>query len=298
MWTTTPEKARAAVAAHPRPSAEEQEAAALRCFGGGAVILIVPSPFAARVTAVASNKAVRASVKAGVYRPGCLREAMEILGAHGGDSEPWATREYRLSGTHDWSVSWSGYHAYYLAVARDGGYVPKKPLPTDYLMSGHVTMTHGQVVILSDWPEVRVHEPLGAVVTEFRDRTRIACIGRSPVNPKMVEEPHAQKAEDVGAETNNDLRSWAISRFAGPGTSTSAGWMRWLTEIGAEVTDERKNDIEGTHEALFRTSKECVLVATCPTKRIVAMTLPLETKTCAAAAEWLSPFGRAPLART
>ena len=50
----------------------------------------------------------------------------------------------------------------------------------------------------------------------------------------------------------------------------------------------RKNAVEGTLEALYKTPKgEQRLVVTCPTGRLFALGVPPEVETCEAAQVWL-----------
>jgi hypothetical protein len=68
------------------------------------------------------------------------------------------------------------------------------------------------------------------------------------------------------------------------------GWERYLVEVGATVIDVRRNDIEGTHEALMQIPDgERILLCVCPsTARVHGLGVPPEIHTCQGAQAWLS----------
>ena len=99
-----------------------------------------------------------------------------------------------------------------------------------------------------------------------------------PVDSQIVMAPETQTLEQIDKEENADVRSIRIDRF---------GWPRYLRESNAECIDSRDNDVEGTKEALYQATGQRRLVATCPTGRVFAMSVPDEIQTCEQAAKWL-----------
>ena len=100
------------------------------------------------------------------------------------------------------------------------------------------------------------------------------------VDEQIVMRPETQTIETIDNEKNSDVRAIRIDRF---------GWPRYLKESKSKCISERRNDIEGTLEALYRTSSgEQRLVVTCPTGRIFALGVPSEATDCVTAQHWLS----------
>jgi len=111
------------------------------------------------------------------------------------------------------------------------------------------------------------------------------------VDEQIVLQPETQTIEQMDNEKNADVQAIRIERY---------GWPRYLRETGAACLDERRNDIDGTREALFRDHRGRVrLVATCPTARVFAPSVPAGIVSCEQAQNWLAgekPFRT--LART
>jgi len=111
------------------------------------------------------------------------------------------------------------------------------------------------------------------------------------VDEQIVLRPETQTVEQMDNETNADVQALRIERY---------GWPRYLRETGATCLDERRNDIDGTREALFRDRHGRLrLVATCPTARVFAPSVPAGIVSCEQAQNWLAgekPFRT--LART
>src|SRR5574337_232395 len=113
----------------------------------------------------------------------------------------------------------------------------------------------------------------------FKSGWRLWSIDGFPVDEQIVMQPETQTIEQIDKEENQDVKSIRISRF---------GWPRYIKESGAQCLDKRKNEVEGTREALFQCkdgSKR--LVVTCPTRRIFALGVPLQVQTCHEAQSWL-----------
>ena len=111
------------------------------------------------------------------------------------------------------------------------------------------------------------------------------------VDEQIVLRPETQTIQQMDNEKNADVQAIRIERY---------GWPRYLRETGATCLDERRNDIDGTREALFRDRHGRVrLVATCPTARVFTPSVPAGIASCEQAQNWLAgekPFRS--LART
>jgi len=99
------------------------------------------------------------------------------------------------------------------------------------------------------------------------------------VDEQIVMRPETQTIEQINREENQDLRAVRIERY---------GWVNYLMNTNSKVIDSRKNDIEGTMEALMETPDgERRLLVTCPTNRKFALGVPPTTKSCEDAQRWL-----------
>lgn len=124
----------------------------------------------------------------------------------------------------------------------------------------------------------RLHCEDGPAIA-WRDGWALWHLNGVQVDEQIVLRPQTQTVEQIDLEQNQDNRSIRIERF---------GWPRYLKDSGSVCQHERKNEVEGTREALYRTPKgEQRLVVTCPTGRLFALGLPPEVKTCEEAQHWL-----------
>lgn len=144
---------------------------------------------------------------------------------------------------------------------------------------------HSEFVIVSDRP-CEIHVIDGAMHNEdgpslaFRDGWKLWHINGITVDEQIVMRPETQTVAQIRAEKNADVKSIRIRRF---------GWVRYLKESGASLVDSRRNDIDGTHEALYRTEEgDTQLVAVCPTGRVFAMGVPPQINDCVSAQKWLA----------
>lgn len=171
-----------------------------------------------------------------------------------------------------------------------------------------------KVVVVYDRPEVlsletvvdrssrrlgsfrRLHSEDGPSV-RWRDGTDTWHLRGMEVPSQVVLEPEKQSIQAIIWETNEERRVVRIERFAGTTATPGQGWLRFLDEAQAECVDSRRNDVEGTREALMRmrgmtnmsndgTTNH--LVATCPTGRVVCLEVPRTIETCEAASRWLA----------
>jgi hypothetical protein len=128
-------------------------------------------------------------------------------------------------------------------------------------------------------PQGRLHNESG-MACRYRDGFGVWTIHGIRVDEQIVMRPETQTIAQIDAEENGDIRSIRIDRY---------GWTSYLRDSGAACIDFRDNEVEGTKEALYRTSKnETRLVATCATGRVFAMGVPSNVSTCLEAQNWLS----------
>jgi hypothetical protein len=148
-----------------------------------------------------------------------------------------------------------------------------------------ILFANGDFPIVFRWPEEihwqgqLLHNESGPSV-RFRSGYSLWTIDGIPVNKQIVMQPETQTIEQMEKEENQDVKAIRIDRF---------GWVRYIKESGAKCIDKRKNEVEGTKEALFHCKDDSTrLVVTCPTKRIFSLGVPPEVKTCEQAQTWLA----------
>ena len=125
-----------------------------------------------------------------------------------------------------------------------------------------------------------LHNESGPAVL-YRDGYALYAINGHTVTEQIVMRPETLTIAQIDKETNADIQSIMIDRFT---------WTRFLKEIGAECIDFRKNEIEGTREALYMTPKHGKrLLVNCPTGRIFTKSVADHIKTCEAAQRWMGP---------
>ena len=160
-------------------------------------------------------------------------------------------------------------------------------------LAQHVTWTcvEDEVVYFSRKP-VEIHMVDGQLHNDngpsilFADGFSVYSINGYRVTEKIVMRPEDITVKEIHSETNADIQTIMVDRF---------GWERYIQETGAELLDSRKNDIENTMEALYKTSKfGRRLVCTCPTGRVFVKGIKSQksTNTCEGAQKWLSGYGK------
>lgn len=140
--------------------------------------------------------------------------------------------------------------------------------------------------MISDRPETlhrnasrQLHNEKGPSVA-YRDGWKLWHIDGVAVDEQIILRPESQTISEIECEKNQDVRSIRIARF---------GWTRYLRESGAKQIDMRRNEIEGTIEALYHAKNgQRRLVATCPTGRVFTMGVPDDVKTCEEAQAYLA----------
>lgn len=128
----------------------------------------------------------------------------------------------------------------------------------------------------------------------WKDGFKCWAIRGIRLNETIVMHPERQTVDEILAERNNDVRAIRIERF---------GWPRFLKESKASPIDVRRNEVEGTWEALYQFgaanwNSQTRLVVTCPTKRMFALRVPNEIRACEQAQKWLWPVKCNIIART
>lgn len=117
----------------------------------------------------------------------------------------------------------------------------------------------------------------------YPDGWKIWSFNGVRVNEKIIMRPKEQTLDEINAEKNEEVKRIRIERY---------GWLDFLNGVGAEVLDERVNDIEGTHEALMKYGAILSLVCSSPSadneSRVFCMeVLDPEIKTCEQAQNWI-----------
>lgn len=88
-----------------------------------------------------------------------------------------------------------------------------------------------------------------------------------------VVEPLLITLEEIESEKNEEVRRVLTERF---------GWSRYITETNAQCVESRRNDVDGTTEALVRLKDgtQRLLCACRSTGRVYAIGVPREVLTC------------------
>ncbi len=129
------------------------------------------------------------------------------------------------------------------------------------------------------WDGPRLHNGSGPSV-RFADGYGLWSLRGVRVTKQIVEDSSSLTLDQIRKEENVEVKRIMIERW---------GWERYLKETKAKVLDQRKNDVEATHEVLFGSDLANILVCACPsTARVYPLEVPREVKTCQAAQNWLS----------
>ena len=114
----------------------------------------------------------------------------------------------------------------------------------------------------------------------FRDGWKVWMLNGVRVDEQIVMCPETQTAEQIHGERNAEIKRIRIERF---------GWPKYLEAIKATVVDRRRNDVEGTREALMRTPDGMViLVCACPsTSRTYCLEVDPQVTSCVGAQNYL-----------
>ena len=125
----------------------------------------------------------------------------------------------------------------------------------------------------------RLHCDDGPAV-EYPDGWKLWAVRGVLVDEQIIRKPASQTPEQIRAEQNLEVKRIRIERF---------GWPEYLKIIGAKRLDARRNDIEGTREALYRAEDMAILVCVCPsTAKVFSLEVPSQVVTCEQAQRYLS----------
>lgn len=128
------------------------------------------------------------------------------------------------------------------------------------------------------WQDRVLHNEEGMAV-RFKDNTGLWFITGVKVDEQIVMQPHTQTMKQIKEEENEEVRRIRIERY---------GWESYLEQNNAFVIDERENEVEQNHEALFSCDNMKILVCSCPsTARVYALEVPEEINTCEHGQNWL-----------
>jgi hypothetical protein len=152
---------------------------------------------------------------------------------------------------------------------------------------------HPKFCIVSDMPVVlEGYERDGVIVAHcetgpshvWADGWALWYIDGVSVDSQIVMHPETQTIEQIDNEPNEEVRRVRIERF---------GWARYIAESDAECIDSRRNDIDGTTEALIRLKDGSIrMLCTCrSTGRVYAIGVDRETETCQQAQNWMATGG-------
>lgn len=115
---------------------------------------------------------------------------------------------------------------------------------------------------------------------EYRSGLKFWAINGVFVDEQIVMRPETQTIKQIMEERNEEVKRIRIERY---------GWMRYLTKLNAKCIDSRRNDIDGTNEALYHCNNQKVLVCACPsTGKVFSLEVPLHTRLCEDAQLFLS----------
>jgi hypothetical protein len=184
---------------------------------------------------------------------------------------------------------WAGYECYMTACRDIIGLKLDQHEKYKYWESasieGGFRFMHEEFCMVCDFPEVlKVENNLPHCTDgpshKWRDGWSLWHIEGVAVDEQIVMRPETQTIKQIASESNADVKAIRIQRY---------GWTRYLEAIGAKCLHRRRNQIEGTLEALFDAGEFGKrLVATCPTGRVFSMGVPSEIKDCEQAQNWLA----------
>lgn len=202
-------------------------------------------------------------------------EEQEELKAHF-QSQPWYVGI--------WWRTWSGYYAgaELLGVKFDQD---KYELFRDWNNRAPVWCAYNGLCVVSrnpteiHWQDQELHNESGPAV-RYVDGWGAWAINGVQVDEQVVMRPETQTIQQIRAEENQEVKRVRIERF---------GWKRYIEEVGATLLDRRRNDVDGTNEALFELPDDMrAFVGRCrSTGRVYFMEVGDDVATCAQAQQWL-----------
>ena len=91
------------------------------------------------------------------------------------------------------------------------------------------------------WIDGDLHNTSGPAVL-YADGWSHYAIGGVAVDEQIVIRPKTQTIMQITKEENEEVKRIRIERY---------GWEKYIADVKAKVVDQRRNDIDGTIEALF-----------------------------------------------
>ena len=134
--------------------------------------------------------------------------------------------------------------------------------------------------ILNRNADGRLHNETGMALA-YPDGWGVWALDGVRVDEQIVMRPETQTLAQIDSESNEEVRRLRIERF---------GWPRYIAESNADCIHSRRNDIDGTSEALVRLKDGSVrLLCACrSTGRVYAVGVPREVATCEQAQNWMA----------
>lgn len=290
-WSVTLEEATRIAESLPLPTRDEDAIACRLIFNADTPIYRVVSPYAgAIVSHILESVTVHppaAFVGSGL-RINSIEHARAIARGDFTARFPthWDPTTYvKPPRSVEYSRTYLPYRRVYLNIATRCGWDGDIPLEVNLNAIG--VIASGPIAgILIDPPTTRKPGPtptLNSTVYQFADGTYVCTIGYRHVSTRAILAPEKLTPAEIDAIEDGDLRASVIARYAGPDTTTSEGWLRYLRAVNATVLDRHHCDITDTDEVLVRSEgpsgPELRLVCTCPTARMFVIPVPATTST-------------------
>jgi len=150
-----------------------------------------------------------------------------------------------------WSIWYVGYASMYQLADRIGLEMDQEKLKSfsAWVKNCPYILFNEEIVFVSKKPvslhlndDGQLHNEEGKAC-EFRDGWGIYSINGVAVDEQIVMSPETQTVEQIREEQNEEVKRIRIERY---------GWSKYMNAIDAKLIDERRNDIEGTLEFLFK----------------------------------------------
>lgn len=229
---------------------------------------------------------VRYSVWSSVQERVCerVRETVWNIVCNGVQARVQSGVHYSGYGQHD--AYWLGFYDYFREVC---GLVEQTEKLTGlsliaksagwFLPHEHICWVSERHNVLNRDDAGRLHCETGPAIS-YPDGFSIWALNGVLIDETIVMRPETQTIAKIQGEQNEEIKRIRIERF---------GWERYMRKVNATPIDRRRNDIDGTLEALYRTDGHSVLVCVCPsTAKVFALGVPNETENCEEAQRYLS----------
>ena len=129
------------------------------------------------------------------------------------------------------------------------------------------------------WADRELNNASGPAVL-YADGWSHFAINGVAVDEQIVMRPESQTIMQIAKEENEEVKRIRIERY---------GWGRYIKDVKAKVVDQRRNDIDGTYEALFVMAGG--MKAFCgrcrSTGRVYFLEVDPDIKTCEQSQKWM-----------